>query len=144
MAKSLHKEQNLELIYKALLELEKGKTNKEVAQLFGVPANTLSTWKKNKDKIFQAFQQGSATMKRVKIDTYDQVNEAVLKWVKSLRSENVPVNGVLIKEKALYFAKELTFENFQASDGWLDKWKKRLGLIFFILLKLFYYIITAI
>ena len=94
MAKSIHKEQNLELIYKALLELEKGKTNKEVAQLFGVPANTLSTWKKNKDKIFQAFQQGSATMKRVKIDTYDQVNEAVLKWVKSLRSENVPVNGV--------------------------------------------------
>ena len=76
------------------MELEKGKTNKEVAQLFGVPANTLSTWKKNKDKIFQAFQQGSATMKRVKIDTYDQVNEAVLKWVKSLRSENVPVNGV--------------------------------------------------
>ena len=30
---------------------------------------------------------------------------------------NVPVHGVLIKEKALYFAKELTFENFQASDG---------------------------
>ena len=47
MAKIFHKEQNLELKYKALLELEKGKTNKEVAQLFGVPANTLSTWKKN-------------------------------------------------------------------------------------------------
>ena len=36
---------------------------------------------------------------------------------------------VLIKENALDFAKELTFENFQASD-WLDKWKKRLGLFF--------------
>ena len=63
MAKRLHKEQNLELKYKALLELEKGKT--EVAQLFGVPANTLFKWKKNKDKIFQAFQQGSSTTKRV-------------------------------------------------------------------------------
>ena len=41
-----------------------------------------------------------------------------------------PANGVLIKEKALCFAKELTFKTFQASDGWLDKWKKRLGLIF--------------
>ena len=41
-----------------------------------------------------------------------------------------PVNGVLIKETALCFAKELTFKNFQASDGWLNKWKKRLGLIF--------------
>ena len=78
MAKRLHKEQNLELKYKALLELEKGKTNKEVAQLFSVPANTLSTWKKNKDKIFQAFQQGRPTTKRVKVDTYDQVNKAML------------------------------------------------------------------
>ena len=34
-------EQNLELEYTALLELETGKTNKEVAQLFDVPANTL-------------------------------------------------------------------------------------------------------
>ena len=58
MAKRLHKEQILELKYKALMQLEKGKTNKEVAQLFGVPANTLATWKNNKDKIFQAFQQG--------------------------------------------------------------------------------------
>ena len=71
-------------------------------------------------------------MKRVKVDTYDQVNKAVLKWFKRIRSGNVPVNGVLIKEKALYFAKELIFENFQASDGCLDKWNKRLGLIFFI------------
>ena len=61
MAQRLYKEQNLELKYKALLELEKDKTNKEVAQLFGVPANALSTWKRNKDEIFQALQQGSAT-----------------------------------------------------------------------------------
>ena len=118
MAKRLHKEKNLELKYKSLLELEKGKTNKDVAQLFGVPANTLSTWKENKDKIFQAFQQGSATTKRLKVDTYHQVNKAVFKWFKRLRSENVPFNGVLIKEKPLYFTKELTFENFQASNGW--------------------------
>ena len=41
----------------------------------------------NKDKIFQAFQQKSATMKRVKVDTYDQVNKAVLKWFNRLRSK---------------------------------------------------------
>lgn len=31
---------------------------------------------------------------------------------------NVPVSGILIKEKALYYAKELNFEKSQASDGW--------------------------
>ena len=70
--------------------------------------------------------------KKGKVNTHDQVNKAMLKWFKRLRSENVPVNGVLIKEKALYLVKELIIENFQASDGSLEKCKKRLGLIFLI------------
>ena len=47
MEKRLHKEQNLKLENKVLLELEKSKTSKEVAQFFSVPANALSTRKKN-------------------------------------------------------------------------------------------------
>ena len=123
-SKRQHKENNLKPKYEALLELEKGKTNKEVSKFFNVPPNTLSTWKKNKDKIFDAFRQGNLA-KMVKVDTYDQVNRAILKWFKIIRAENVPISGSLMKEKALYFAKELSFENFQASDGWLDKWKKK-------------------
>ena len=38
MAKRINKEQNLELKFKSLLELEKDITNKEAAQLIGVPA----------------------------------------------------------------------------------------------------------
>ena len=38
-------------------------------------------------------------MKRVRVDTYDQVNKAVLKWFTRPRPENTPVNVVLIKEK---------------------------------------------
>ena len=30
-----------------------------------------------------------------------------------------------MKEKAVAFAKELNTENFQASDGWLRRWKER-------------------
>ena len=120
-------EHKLEIKYKALLELEKGKSNKEVAKSFAVPANTLSTWKKSKDKVFEAFQNASATTKRLKVDTYDQVNKAVLKWFTRLRSKNVPVPGVLIKQKALYFAKELN------SIRWLVRqFKEKVGFdIFF-------------
>jgi len=75
--KRVHKEVTLELKYKALLELDKGKTNKEVALLFGIPPNhqTLCPLgKKTKAKIIQAFQAGSVSNKRVKADTYEQVN----------------------------------------------------------------------
>ena len=65
MATRLHKEEKLKLKQKGLLELEKGKTNEEVAQLFSVPVNTLFTWRTNKDKIFQAFKQGRASRKMV-------------------------------------------------------------------------------
>ena len=65
MATRFHKEEKLKLKQKGLLELEKGKTNEEVAQLFSVPVNTLFTWRTNKDKIFQAFKQGRASRKMV-------------------------------------------------------------------------------
>ena len=44
--------------YKALKDLENGTPHKDVAYLFGVPKNTLSTWKKSKDKIFEKYSSG--------------------------------------------------------------------------------------
>ena len=42
--------------YKGLRELEKGRPNKDVANQFSIPSSTLATWKRNKGKIFEAFQ----------------------------------------------------------------------------------------
>ena len=42
-----------------------------------------------------------------------------------MRSQNVPLSASMIQEKAVIFAKELSTENFQASDGWLRRWKER-------------------
>ena len=61
--------------------------------------------KKNKEKVFEAYKKGNTKTKRMKSDTYEQVNNAVLKWFTRIRAENVPVSGILIKEKALYFAR---------------------------------------
>ena len=110
--------------YKALEELEKGTPHKDVAFLFRVPKNTLSTWKKNKDKIFEKYNSGLIS-KRVKPEKYEELNKAVHKWFLILRSENVPISGPMLKEKALEFAGGLNIEGFQASEGWLEKWKKR-------------------
>ena len=45
-------------------------------------------------------------------------------WAEN-KSENVPITGPMLKEKALEFAGGLNIEGFQASEGWLEKWKKR-------------------
>ena len=47
-------------IYQALKEVEEGKSKLQVAAKYGIPKNTLSTWIKNKDKIFEAAKKGRA------------------------------------------------------------------------------------
>ena len=45
-------------------------------------------------------------------------------------SNNILVNGIIVKEKALNQAKSLELPDFQVSDGWLDKWKQRRNVTF--------------
>ena len=44
-------------------------------------------------------------------------------WLLLQRSKNIQINGVILQEKALDFAKKLNIEKFQASDVWLHAWK---------------------
>ena len=58
------------------------------------------------------------------------VDEAVFTSFKNARSNNILVNGIIVKEKALNQAKNLELPDFQVSDGWLDKWKQRRNVTF--------------
>ena len=72
--KGKHNEVTLKTKYKALKELDKNRPNKEVAIQFNVHGNTLVTsWKKNKEKIYQAFQNSSLKRHRVNLGTYETV-----------------------------------------------------------------------
>jgi len=39
--------------------------------------------------------------------------------------KNIPIDGTIIKEKAMKYAKDFGATNFKASDGWLGRWKYR-------------------
>ena len=118
---------NTKLIQKCQIirQIEKGMTNKEALEKFGVPKNTKSTWMKNKDKLFEGLEQSSSDAKKIRSCDYEQVDKAVFKWFTLQRSQNVQIDGPILKEKALQFAKSFNFPTFKTSDGRLDKWKKR-------------------
>ena len=42
--------------YKAMKVLDKNRPNKEVAIQLNLPGSKIATWKKNKEKTYQAFQ----------------------------------------------------------------------------------------
>ena len=129
--KRRHCEHTLDVKYAVLIEIERGAANKDVSKKFIVPKNTLSTWKKNRDKIVTAFKSSGGTKRqRIKEGTLEQVRLACFKWLMIQRSENIPIHGKIIQEKPLEFAKELNLEKFQASGGWLHSWRARYNISF--------------
>ena len=96
--------------------IEKGMTNKEASDKFNVPKSTISTWMKNKSKLLKGLKQSSETKKLRGCD-YSQIDQAVFKWFTLQRSQNIPIDGPLLKEKALYFAEKINLPDFKASDG---------------------------
>ena len=102
-----------------------GLSNKHVAVKYGVAKSTVSTWIKSKEKYLKALNRATSVRKSLRESDFEKLDELVYQWFSSSRSQNIPLNGNLIKEKALTYAKELGYTNFQASSGWLDRWKRR-------------------
>ena len=138
--KRSHNENSMKNKYDALEELEKGVPQKEVPLHFGVQKSTLSTWKRNKTKIEEAYHAGLGN-KRMRPEKYEDLNKALMKWFLNCRNENIPLNGPLLKKNGIGFATELKIENFQVFDGWLEKWKKRF--VYFLLFLLTAFGITV-
>ena len=67
----------------------------------------------------------SSSRKSTHCGSYDQIDKAVFHWFVEKRSQKVPIDGIILKEKALEFEKTLRIKEFKASGCWLNKWKKR-------------------
>lgn len=116
---------------KIIDEVKKGvKRKKDIASEFGIPASTLSTILKDKDKILKAIEEAPCLprRKRFKASSFPEIEHAMTEWMKRVRDYNLPISGPLIQEKAAEFAKNLGL-TFQASSGWLEKFKSRNGIV---------------
>ena len=101
--------------------MEKAKS--QVAAKCGIPKNTLSTWLKNKEG-------SSSKRQRLRQGTFANLDQAMFKWLLVVRTRDVAVSALVFKTKATEFAEKMNVENFKASDGWLDRWKKRFNVSF--------------
>ncbi|GBL81922.1 Tigger transposable element-derived protein 6 [Araneus ventricosus] len=48
-----------------------------------------------------------------------------MEWFKEVRTAKIPLNGYIIKEKALGIAERLKLQGLSASNGWIDRFEKR-------------------
>nr|XP_047123180.1 tigger transposable element-derived protein 6-like [Hydra vulgaris] len=110
-------------------------SNKDFAKKYGVPKNTLSTWIKNKTKLLTSLEKNGTKSKRKKLRSgnFKNVDKAIYTWFVAKRSQQVPIDGTILKEKALKFAEALGELDFKASDCWFYNWKERNGISFKII-----------
>ncbi|GBM99062.1 Tigger transposable element-derived protein 6 [Araneus ventricosus] len=110
------------------MRVDKGVKKKNIALKFGTSPNSLSTIIKNRDEM-QNYDSSNSCSKRLKTCVYEDMNETVLKWIHKMRDKNVPNFGPFIIEKALQFVKSLGYDEFRGSNGWLEKFKRRHGIM---------------
>ena len=111
---------------RALKDIEKGLPYIDASLKYGVPPNTISTWIKNKEKYLKALENNCSSKKqKFRENNFEKLDNVVFRWFLSKRSQNIPIDGNLIKEKAEVYAKELGYTNFVGSTGWLDRWIRR-------------------
>lgn len=113
-------------------EVDKGlRKKKEIVKDFGIPANTSSTTYKNLDAIIRNCEASSnSCAKRLKPIKYPVLGKTVIEWLKKTREHNFPVSGPVLQEVAEYFAKQLGYNDFKSSVGWLDKIRLRHDIVY--------------
>lgn len=112
------------------MNMEKsGMSKSGYSKVHSIPRTMLNTILSAKEAIFSNYQTG-CKRKRMRTSNFEDVEVVLIKWFKNVRSNNIFVSGNILKEKALEIANELNVENFNASNGWIERFKERHGLSF--------------
>lgn len=104
---------------------------KNVSQKFDVPRSTVSDIYRLKDSIQKvaSMNKDNLTMKKMNVSRYPALESKVLEWYEKSRQNGIFITGPMIIAKAIEIHKESgSKDNFRASTGWLDRFKKRNGL----------------
>ena len=77
-----------------------------------------------------AKQNDNLSCKRKRVGKDQQVESALKLWFTNVRQRDARVDGPLMQQKAEQLAAQMGKENFVATAGWFNRWKKRENIVF--------------
>lgn len=109
--------------------LDNGESMADVAKRFDIGRSTVYNIKERRTKI-KAHANTFEKRKTLKFGKFPELDNALYNWFLEERAKNNLITGDIMKEKGkeIYFS--MTGQEFRASSGWLDKFKKRFGISF--------------
>uniref|UniRef100_A0A1E1X318 Putative tigger transposable element n=1 Tax=Amblyomma aureolatum TaxID=187763 RepID=A0A1E1X318_9ACAR len=102
----------------------------DIAKDLGLPPSTLNSIVSKRAEI-----EGNAALfgpkaKQARGAKYGNLDEALLTWFKQARAAGVNFDGSILREKAVDIADRLGITDFAASNGWIDRFRKRHGIAY--------------
>lgn len=113
-----------------IARLENGENNGKLALEFEVAHSTISTIWKNREKIKHAFNRNELKTKKLRTSQHEDLDKCLLEWFKIQRSKNIPITGPILRQKANEFAVMLKKNNFECSEGWINRFRSRHNIVF--------------
>ncbi|CAH0721933.1 unnamed protein product, partial [Brenthis ino] len=115
---------------KIVTEFESGKSRNEIQRELNLTESTYYKIIKSKDSIKSECSDGHGNIKKTRVSEFPNIEKCLLEWIKQTLDMNIPLDGLLLKEKSKQFATKLGIKNFSASNGWLEGFKKRHDIAF--------------
>lgn len=131
--KRKHKTLTLPEKWEIIKRHDRGETPTAIFQVYGIGRPTVYDIVKNRENIenFIKTVEDDSKRKTLKMSEHPQVEEALYSWFKQQRNRHAPISGDILKEKAKFFYREITKkDDFRASDGWFENFKKWHGIRF--------------
>lgn len=103
----------------------------ELCRRYGLHKSTVSTILKSKENLLKNFEEtnfGSRNRKAIKSGEFPRMEKALYKWFLGQRHRYIPVTGAILQHKAKEIHKRYYDGDFNASHGWLTRYKKRFGI----------------
>jgi hypothetical protein len=124
--KALTLQEKLNVIRK--VEANQNVTRVQLAKELNMPVTTLNGIMAKKNVMFTRMGDVTLNIKRSRVGKYYKVEEKLLVWFKQMAAVGVPIDGTIIRAKAVETASRLNVE-FNPSNGWIDRFMKRTGLV---------------
>lgn len=137
-SKMTRKSISLDIKMQVLRRLENGERQVDIGNALNLSTSTIRTIVKNKDKIklsaTTTTSSNAAKITRSRSNILEEMEKRLCIWIDDEIERNMPLSQKIIMQKALSIfnhienEREDTSENFTASRGWFDNFKKRSNL----------------
>ncbi|KAH8036027.1 hypothetical protein HPB51_016331 [Rhipicephalus microplus] len=111
-------------------EKRSGATKASLAHDLNIPESSLKTILAKKDSILLNAAKFGLNRKAAKDGKYAAMETALVEWLRQARSSGIAVDSAILKEKAETVALRCSIDDFEVSNGWLDRFKKCSGVVY--------------